>query len=362
LTLTASTVSGNTAQSRGGGIFNGPYEGTHHARMVTLTDTTVSDNTAVTSGGGVSNGDLLTLTNSTVSGNTAADRGGGLDNTDTATLTNSTVTANASGRIGGGLFNTGTVTLVQSLLSGNTAPVIAPEAYNSLGTVMGDSFNLLGHDGFSGVAGFTVGATDLVPAVPLPAILDPTLGHNGGPTRTHALVFGSPAVDAIPGAGCATGVDQRGAPRPQDADGDTIPDCDIGAVERGLVPIQAEIISTTLDCRTRGCRVSVRCNLLETECRNPIDITVGRAAVRAADGTLVKAPRRIRFAAGVTNIPPGGTQTMRLPLTPRGTRVVRKTEKKRLRGLLAIREIATATNTPPATISNTRVTLRLRRR
>lgn len=131
-----------------------------------------------------------------------------------------------------------------------------------------------------------------------------------------------------------------------------------------MIPIQAEIISTSLDCRARGCRVSVRCNLLETECRNPIDITVIRsAAVRAADGTQVKAPRRIRFAAGVTNIPPGGTQTMRLPLTPRGTRVARTTERKRLQGLLAIREIgATATNTPPATISNTRVTLRLRRR
>ena len=216
----------------------------------------------------------MTVTNSTISGNSAADRGGGVNSTGTLTLTNSTVSRNASGRVGGGLFNTGTVTLVQSLLSGNTAPVIAPEAYNGSGTVTGDSFNLFGHDSFSGVAGFTLGATDLVPAVPLPAILDPTLSNNGGPTHTHALVFGSPAVDAVPGAGCATGIDQRGAPRPQDADGDTIPDCDIGAVERGLIPIQAEIIATTLDCRARGCRVSVRCNLLETECRNPIDITV----------------------------------------------------------------------------------------
>jgi hypothetical protein len=99
---------------------------------------------------------------------------------------------------------------------------LGPEAYNVSGTVIGDSFNLLGHDGFSGVTGFPLGATDLVPAAPLPAILDPMLGLNGGPTRTHALVFGSPAVDAIPGAGCATGVDQRGAPRPQDADGDTM--------------------------------------------------------------------------------------------------------------------------------------------
>jgi len=76
----------------------------------------------------------------------------------------------------------------------------------------------------------------------------------------------------------------------------------------------------------------------------------------------VRAPRRFRFAAGVTNIPPGGTQTMRLPLTRRGTRVVRTTEKKRLTGLLAIREIAATVTNTPATISNTRITLRLKRR
>ena len=353
LTVTKSTVSGNTA-GYDGGIGNG---GT-----LTFIDSTVEGNTADISGGGLNNALYLTLTNSTISGNTAGDRGGGVYNSGTLTLTNSTVSRNASERLAGGLYNKGSLTLVQTLISGNTAPVNGPEAYNTLGTVIGDSFNIFGHDSFSGLAGFTVGATDLVPAAPLSAVLDPTLSYNGGPTRTHGLVFGSPAVDAVPGAACATGVDQRGAPRPQDADGDTIPDCDIGAVERGLIPIQAEIISTTLDCGARGCQVSARCNLLETECRNPIDITVRSAAVRAADGTLVKAPRRIRFAAGVTNIPPGGTQTMRLPLTRRGTRVVQTTEKKRLKGLLAIREIAATVTNTPATISNTRVTLRLRRR
>jgi hypothetical protein len=61
-------------------------------------------------GGGVSNDDLLTLSNSTISGNTAADRGGGIDNTSTATFNNITALRNASGRVAGGLFNTGTVT------------------------------------------------------------------------------------------------------------------------------------------------------------------------------------------------------------------------------------------------------------
>ena len=365
LTLTNTTIEGNSAQSRGGGIFNGrgfDYAGTHHAGMVTLTDSTVSGNMAGTSGGGVSNGDLLTLSNSTVSSNTAADRGAGLENTGTVTFSSSTVSRNASGRVAGGLFNTGTVTLVQSLLSGNTAPVIGPEAYSVSGNVIGDSFNVFGHDGFSGVAGFTLGATDLVPAVPLSAILAPTLGYNGGPTKTHTLVFGSPAVDTIPGAACATGTDQRGAPRPQDADGDTFTDCDSGSVERGLIPIQAEITNTTLDCNSTACRVSVRCNLQETECTNPIDIAVRTRALRASDGTLVKASKLIRFAAGATNVPRGGTQQLRVKLTKPGKRLLRATKKRRLKGVLGIQEIATTVSSTPLTISRTDVTIRLKRR
>jgi hypothetical protein len=48
------------------------------------------------------------------------------------------------------------------------------------------------------------------------------LADNGGPTRTHALLAGSPAIDA--GAGCPAD-DQRGTTRPQGSA------CDIGAYE-----------------------------------------------------------------------------------------------------------------------------------
>ncbi len=356
LTLSASTVSGNTGADVGG-IGN--------VGSLTVSNSTVYGNT----GTGVQNSAYLTLTNSTISGNTVGDRGGGVYNRGTATLTNSTVSRNASGRLGGGLFNTGDLTLIQSLLSGNTAPVIGPEAYSvgsqSGGTVVvTDGFNLFGHDGSSGVAGFTLGVTDLLPTVPLSAILDPTLGYNGGPSglRTHTLVFGSPAVDAVPGAACATGTDQRGVPRPQDADGDTLADCDIGAVERGVIPVQAALTSTTLDCRSAACRVSVRCNLQETQCINPIDVTVRTPAVRANNGTPVKASKAIRFATGTTNIPSGGTQEMSLKLTKSGRQLVRTTTKKRLKGVLAIKEIAATVTNTPVTISNAQVTLRLRRR
>ncbi|MDQ3775940.1 MAG: hypothetical protein M3461_17085 [Pseudomonadota bacterium] len=75
-----------------------------------------------------------------------------------------------------------------------------------------------------------------MPAVPLSAILDPALADNGGPTKTHALVSGSPAIDAIPAASCVTTGDQRGITRSQDGDEDTVADGDIGAFERQLPP------------------------------------------------------------------------------------------------------------------------------
>ena len=57
------------------------------------------------------------------------------------------------------------------------------------------------------------------------------LADNGGPTPTHALPMGSPAIDAMPAASCASETDQTGKVRPQDGDGDMVADCDIGAFE-----------------------------------------------------------------------------------------------------------------------------------
>ena len=50
------------------------------------------------------------------------------------------------------------------------------------------------------------------------------LADNGGPTWTHALLPGSPALDAADDAICPA-TDQRGTARPQG------PHCDIGAFE-----------------------------------------------------------------------------------------------------------------------------------
>ena len=126
-------------------------------------------------------------------------------------------------------------------------------------------------------------------------------------------------------------------------------------MERGLIPVQAEITNTTLDCNRAACRVSIRCNLQETECINPIDVTVRTRALRASDGTLVRASKLIRFAAGATAIPPGGTQQLRVKLTKRGKRFVQATKKRRLKGVVGIQELAATVTNTPVTISRTDV-------
>jgi hypothetical protein len=75
-----------------------------------------------------------------------------------------------------------------------------------------------------------------------------------------------------------------------------------------------------------------------------------------------KASKLIRFAAGATNVPPGGTQQLRVKLTKPGKRLVRATKKRRLKGVLGIREITTTVSNTPITISRTDVTIRLKRR
>ena len=100
---------------------------------LTLNETTVSGGAAVVSfpggrGGGVYNRGTLTLTRSTVSGNSAGNGGGVFNYYGTATLFDSTVSGNSAGGNGGGVGNlvrgraTGsTATLSRTVVSGNTA-------------------------------------------------------------------------------------------------------------------------------------------------------------------------------------------------------------------------------------------------
>jgi CSLREA domain-containing protein len=169
------------------------------------------------------------LTNTTISGNAALNDGGGVDQaTGTLALNSSTVSDNESDSDidgngdGGGVFRlTGTMTLFNSIVAGNTdhggASVVAPDCSGS--ALVGPAslgYNLIGDTSNCGFVPTTGDQTNV------PAGLD-ALGASGN-TKTHALLAGSPAIDA----GAPSGVpatDQRGVARPQGAR------CDIGAFE-----------------------------------------------------------------------------------------------------------------------------------
>src|SRR3970282_626777 len=77
-----------------------------------------------------------------------------------------------------------------------------------------------------------------------PAGLGP-LANNGGPPQTHALLAGSPAIDAGSPDCPPPATDQRGVARPQG------PACDIGAYERAGVNPTADELNADGDCSLR---------------------------------------------------------------------------------------------------------------
>ena len=236
VSVTASTFAGNSANV-GGAI--SAFESD-----LAISGSTLSDNSATVRGGGIW-GDTagITIVNSTMSGNSALSSGGGIYTQGFAlTVLNSTITENEAALRGGGIHAYSTnLTLERSLISGNAAPE-SPEVYgDNLDSANVNKQNLFGHSGNSGVVGFTPGATDIVPAVSLPAILNSAPADNGGPTKTHALVANSPALDAAPKTACNAapigGVDQRGLPRNANGKGgNSTQECDIGAFEAQGVP------------------------------------------------------------------------------------------------------------------------------
>lgn len=217
--LSECTISGNSAD-RGGGIRNNG--------SLTMEESTISGNSANVHGGGLYTGGVSSnLTNCTISGNTASDSGGGCYNAAPAFTTLTFVTAalnTADTGNGGGLFRAGgTFNLQESLIAGNvdSAGPVHPDcsgAFNSWG------YNFIGDT--SGAFGFV--GTDIVNlGRPLSDIVDP-LASNGGPTRTHALVLNSPAINGgSPMFGGPPYTDQRGPGYPR-IRGWTV---DIGAFE-----------------------------------------------------------------------------------------------------------------------------------
>ena len=174
MTITDSTLSGNTAGFGGG---------TYNTGTLTIVNSTVSGNTA-SEGAGTYNATTLTITNSTFSGN-AATAGGASFNNGTLEIANSTLSDN-SADIGGGVVNLGTFQIGNTILNRGAS---GENIYNNGGgTVTSLGYNISSDDG----GGFLTGPGDQINTDPL---IGP-LQNNGGPTFTHELLSGSPAINA----------------------------------------------------------------------------------------------------------------------------------------------------------------------
>jgi hypothetical protein len=246
--IVRSNLTGNYAYWHGGGIYS---FGKLLVRQTTITSSetgldggairaigdvlidssTLSGNIANRHGAGVwvevMDGVLL-IVNSTVSGNAADNDGGGVWITGVeaaATIAHSTIVSNRGNNLfgyGGGVFlNSGSLLINQSIVAKNTAKFGA-DLTSQAGTHLTARYSLIGSNAESGLNEAPDGTPDengnLIGGVMF-GVIDPKLGplaDNGGLTETHALLPGSPAInagdlDALMGAGGVPLHDQRGA-------------------------------------------------------------------------------------------------------------------------------------------------------
>ena len=225
LTVSNCTISGNSAPDVfgvGGGIFN---DVAFSNATLEVLNCTISGNSAGDNGGGIynyggSNTATLKVINSTLSGNSAHFYGGGIYNLSAyggsapADILNSTFSGNTAGRFGGGIYNNAStggsspLAVLHSTFSDNSAfggpsggianfsgalqlgstILNASSISNSSGTITSLGYNLSSDDG----GGFLTATGDQINTTPM---LGP-LQDNGGPIFTHALLTGSPAIDA----------------------------------------------------------------------------------------------------------------------------------------------------------------------
>ncbi|MGL6339301.1 MAG: DUF4347 domain-containing protein [Waterburya sp.] len=194
--ITNSVVSGNTANV-GGGVNN--YQGN-----VNIVASTIASNSAQIQGGGVNTSfGKSNIINSTISGN-SANEGGGVSNFKGQTVLLSNTITNNSAFSGSGVISYYAPTVTaSSIIAGNhNSPDVAGKFFETAGN------NLIGNRGevtnlVNGENGDLVGTTDNP--------IDPKLRElqdNGGFTPTHALLPGSPAIDA--GGNFGINSDQRG--------------------------------------------------------------------------------------------------------------------------------------------------------
>jgi hypothetical protein len=221
LTMTYSAVANN----RVSGLPNSPGSigGLRGSGGATITQSTISGNSSDGDIGGLflfgSPAAPNRIIDSTISGNAAGQYLGGLDAFGPTSILNSTIVFNgeAGANLGAGLYTFGVCDIESTIIAANTSAGASVQniGLGPHGTVTGAN-NLIGSSLSVTLPPGTIGGDPML----LP------LHDNGGPTKTHALRPGSPAVDA---GNTVSGyeVDQRGTGFPRVLG----PFADIGAFE-----------------------------------------------------------------------------------------------------------------------------------
>jgi hypothetical protein len=251
VTLTSSTVADNRTNgvgASGGGIFT--------TLAAVLTNSTVSDNETTggsADGGGIAAYTGASLTQSTLSQNFASGEGGGLYvSVGDVTLASSTVTRNEANTAGGGVrCQDGTIRSQNSIVSANSTGGTNPDLY-PVDTELVVQHSIIGNnDGTSLPESQTANASGSLVGTandPIDAKLG-VLRKNGGPTKTHALLPSSPAIDAgdnallVDESGNAFTSDQRGEPFTRVENSVT----DIGAYESQSFDAAFLLVTTAAD-------------------------------------------------------------------------------------------------------------------
>ncbi|HET6976980.1 MAG TPA: Ig-like domain repeat protein [Pyrinomonadaceae bacterium] len=282
-------VSNNTAGDATGVDSTPAFAGGIYTEgLLTITNSTISGNSSKIFGGGIMNrgGAVIRLTNSTLSGNSAIE-GGAINNDINGFifLTNCTITNNSAQRAPGIITFTETVEVRNTIIAGNDNPDVAGRFISRGNNLIGS----LNDNAIVTTSGFTNGVNnDQVGTVASP--LNPWLGplaNNGGPTQTHALLSNSTALDAgnncvldnscSPAVGVSVTTDQRGAgfARAADsADANLTQTVDIGAFEAQVSVEDIPNKSTTEDTP-----ISFSFNIGEAAAVTSVTATSGNTAV-----------------------------------------------------------------------------------
>ena len=239
VTIIGSTISGNSTtmpKTQAGGV---------GGRNVTVVSSTIYGNSAFDQGGGgIWAYDDVTVIGSTVSGNSTGvgdlSEGGGIWADRDLIIAFSTITGNSSGGNGGGIRGGRRATSISnSIVAGNTSVLgthdiirLSPHSFSVLYSIVGDNTGTsLAESQLTDPNGSRIGSSTGA------GVINPKLGplaDNGGALLTHALLPGSPAIDAGDPAPVDPPIwDVRavGFERLRDGNGDLAVRADMGAFE-----------------------------------------------------------------------------------------------------------------------------------